>query len=260
MATRQEIPGARFRKIGATFPAGYRRAAMRRTLSVLLALLALAGASVDAAPGASTPGSQRTLELVKAWVHGQYNNQAQFDSDVRKDLPPGQIHRLMHQFFAPVTVTIPGIHGYLVYQHASADGSLNPDVLFRIGLLQYLTDPASGRLVQRELNFKDGGPWKNAHQNQEILKKATMADFNVNPGCDFYLEAKADGSEIRGTLKEKACTMYSPGIKMTLYAEDAVVIRPAEYWFWGRFVDDSGKVRWGIESEELYQLHRVGGK
>lgn len=232
---------------------------MRLALLAVLASLTIATTAAPAANGASNPEAERTLKLVKAWVHGHYNNQAQFDRDVKADLPPGQIHRLMNQFFAPVTVEIPGIEGYLVYQHASADGSLNPDVLFRIGLLQYLTDPASGKLVQRELNFKDGGPWKNAHQRQEILKKATMADFNVNPGCDFYLTANPAGTEINGTIKEKACSMYSPGIKMTLYAEDAVRITANEYGFWGRFVDDTGKVRWGTESMELYQLFRVSG-
>ncbi len=228
---------------------------MRNGIVLFLALLACA--ATPAAPAAAETEAARTLALVKAWVHGSYNNKEQFERDVAADLPPEKIHRQMNQFFAPVTVTIPGIDGYLVYQHASADGSFNPDVLFRIGLLQYITDPATGKLVQRELNFKDGEPWKNAHRRQEILEKARMADFNVNPGCDFYLTANAQGTEIRGTMKEKACTMYSEGIKMTLYAEDAVLIRPDEYGFWGRFVDGSGKVRWGTESEELYRLVRV---
>lgn len=228
---------------------------MRHVIFALL-LATLAGA-VQAAPAASTPEAERALKLVKAWVHGKYNNKEQFDGDVAANLPPEKIHRQMNQFFAPVTVAIPGIDGYLVYQHASADGSLNPDVLFRVGLLQYVTDPASGQLVQRELMFKDGGPWKNAHQKPELLAKAKMEDFNVNTGCDFFLTANAGGTEVAGKMKDKACTMYSSGLKMTLYAQDAVFIRPNEYGFWGRFVDDSGKVRWGTESEELYRLRRV---
>jgi hypothetical protein len=228
---------------------------MRHGIFILL-LAALASAA-PAAPAASTPESERTLKLVKAWVHGSYDNKAQFEREVAANLPPEKIHRQMNQFFAPITVGIPGIDGYLVYQHASADGSLNPDVLFRVGILQYITDPASGKLVQRELMFKDDKPWKNAHQRQEILAKAKMEDFNVNPGCDFFLTANTEGTEVTGKMKDKACTMYSAGLKMTLYAQDAVFIRPAEYGFWGRFVDDSGKVRWGTESEELYRLQRV---
>ena len=42
--------------------------------------------------------------LVRAWVHGQYTNKAQFESDLARKLPPEQIHRQLHQFFAPLTV------------------------------------------------------------------------------------------------------------------------------------------------------------
>jgi hypothetical protein len=86
-----------------------------------------------------------------------------------------------------------------------------------------------------------------------------MADFNVNPGCDFYLTANPERTEVSGEIRKNACSMYSPGIKMTLYAQDAVLIRENEYGFWGRFVDDTGKVRWGNESNELYRLMRVSG-
>lgn len=207
----------------------------------------------------ATPSSARTLALVKAWVRGQYDNRAQFESDVAKDLPPEEIHRHLHQFFAPVTVAVPGIEGYLVYQHASADGSMDPRLISRVGLLQFITDPATGQLVQRELNFRDGAAWTNAHRDPARLAKATMADVKVNPGCDFYLETNAAGTEIRGRMTERACTMWSEGLKMTLYAEDAVLIRPDEYHFWGRFVDDAGKLRWGTASRELYRLVRVSG-
>jgi len=227
----------------------------------LLALASLALATLSTLATAATApvatDAQRTLALVKQWVHGTYNNKAQFDGDLARKVPPTELHRMMNQFFAPVTVAVPGIEGYLVYQHASADGSLEPRTIFRVGLLQFITDPATGKLVQRELNFRDGEPWKNAHLKPELLAKATMADVNVNPGCDFLLEANAAGTEVSGRMKERACTMYSDALKMTLYAEDAVVIRPDEYHFWGRFVDDKGTVRWGTQSRELYRLVRV---
>lgn len=226
-------------------------------LSLLLGLGNLASGLVSAAP--SSGDAVRTLRLVHAWVHGQYNNTAQFESDLARKLPPEQIHRQMHQFFMPLTVEIPGIDGYLVYQHASVDGSFSPSSLIRIGLLQYFTDPQTGSLVQRELNFRDAERWKNAYQKPQLLRQLTMADFEVKSGCDFVLTANAEGSEITGVMQERACTLYSEGLETMLYARDAVVIRPDEYQFWGQFVDDGGVVRWGTESAEYYRMFRVVG-
>lgn len=226
---------------------------------LVTAVLVSLGATANAA---ETPGknaeAERTLALVKAWVHGSYDNQAQFQGDVARHAPVTELHRLMHQFFAPVTVKVPGIEGYLVYQHASADGSFDPRSVFRVGLLQYLVD-AEGRLVQRELSFRDGERWKNAWRQQELLARATLADVTVNPGCDFHLQADAAGTVVNGVMTPKACTMFSDALKATLYAEDAVVIGPDEYQFWGRFVDDAGQVRWGTASRELYRLQRTAG-
>jgi len=229
---------------------------MRNRFVLLLGLLG-AVAVADAAPPSAD--AARTLELVRAWVHGQYNNQAQFESDLARKLPPEQIHRQLHQFFAPLTVPIPGIEGYLVYQHASVDGSFSLPSLIRIGLLQYFTDPQSGRLVQRELNFRDGERWKNVYQKPELLQAIRMSDFEVKPGCDFVLATNVEGTEVTGVMQERACTLYSEGLKTMLYARDAVVIRPDEYQFWGQFVDDSGAVRWGTESNEYYRMFRVSG-
>jgi hypothetical protein len=225
-----------------------------RQLAALLAAGLLAGGN---APAAGTDQAQRTLALVKAWVGGQYNNRAQFERDLQRQVPPAEMHRTMHQFFAPVTVAIPGIAGYLVYQHASLDGSARPEAIFRVGLLQFFPDPKTGQLVQRELNFRDGAPWKNAYLRPDQLRTAQAGDFIVNPGCDFYLATNAAGTEVRGTMPERSCTLWSEGLKMTLYAQDAVLITPQQYGFWGRFVDAQGTVRWGTASRELNLLDRV---
>jgi hypothetical protein len=228
---------------------------MRKRLVFLLGLLLSSPMLAGTAPPSAD--AARTLELVRAWVHGQYDNQAQFESDLARKLPPEQIHRQLHQFFAPLTVPIPGIDGYLVYQHASVDGSFSPPSLIRIGLLQYFTDPQSGKLVQRELNFRDAERWKNVYQKPDLLQQIRMSDFEVKPGCDFVLSANAESTEVVGVMQERACTLYSEGLRTTLYARDAVVIKPDEYQFWGQFVDDSGAVRWGTESSEYYRMLRV---
>ena len=41
-----------------------------------------------------------------------------------------------------------------------------------------------------------------------------------------------------------------------LIADDAVMIRPDEFWFLGRFVDETGKVMWGNASKEPVKMVR----
>jgi len=226
----------------------------RRLLIPLLLLLS----AVAPAPAATPDDGARTLALVRQWVHGRYHNQAQFDRDIAAGVPDAQIHRVMHQLFVPVRVPVPALAGYLVFQQASANGSEDPATIVRVGLVQYVPDAATGQLRQRELNFRNPEAYKNAHRHQDVLRNLTVADFNVDTGCDFWLSMTADGREVRGQMKGQACRFWSRGIRQELIADDAVVIRPAEYWFWGRFVDATGKVRWGTESPELNQLVRVG--
>jgi hypothetical protein len=225
---------------------------------VALVCLLLLASAPGAAPDPRADG-ERTLRLVRAWVHGRYNNQAQFDRDLAAEVPDRIMHRLMHQLFVPVPVAVPALAGYLVFQQSSVNGSTDPRTIARVGLLQFLKDPATGQLRQRELNFRNPEPWKNAHLHPEILKNVTIADVNFSASCDFYLDAAPDGHEITGAMKGHDCRLFSPGIAMELTADDAVVIRPDEYWFWGRYVDGNGKVRWGTESTELNRMVRVSG-
>lgn len=46
----------------------------------------------------------------------------------------------MHQLFVPLTVDVPAIPGYLVFQQSSVDGSDDPEAIFRVGLLQFFVD------------------------------------------------------------------------------------------------------------------------
>ena len=228
---------------------------MTRLLLATLSLIAAATMALAAGPPASE--AERTLALIKQWVQGQYNSKAQFESDIARKVPDDEVHREMHQLFAPVTVPVPGLEGYLVFQQSAADGSTDPQMIGRVGLLQFLPDAASGAVIQRELNFRNKDPYKNAHLDQDVLRKVTLADFNVNTGCDFFLTANPAGTEIAGAMKEGACRMKNPGTGKDMIADDAVVIRPDQFWFRGKFRDEAGRVVWGTESPEMNKLVRV---
>ena len=141
-----------------------------------------------------------TLQLVKQWVRGYYNNVVQAEADMATDLPPEQMHRPMHQLFVPVEV--PGIEGYILYQQSSMDGSENPAMIFRHGLMQYIPDENSDALLQRELYFKDAEPFKNAHRNPEILTNVTLEDMTWDEGCDFYLAIFDSQTTCHSTLRD----------------------------------------------------------
>jgi hypothetical protein len=160
----------------------------------------------------------------------------------------------MHQLFVPVDA--PSIEGYIVYQQSSADGSENPTMIFRHGLMQYIPDEDSDALLQRELYFKDAEPYKNTHRNPEILLDMTLEDMTWDAGCDFYLTTNDAGTLVSGPLTDGACVMFNQGLQKNMYADDVVEITATEFRFRGRFVDEEGNVLWGTQSDVLNTMIR----
>ncbi len=216
-----------------------------RTAGIIFTAAALAACN-------PAPPENAALELIQKWVNGSYSNVAQAEADIAAGLPPEKMHRAMHQLFAPVEV--PGIDGYIVYQQSSMDGSENPAMIFRHGLMQYIEDPESHTLRQRELYFKDGERFKNAHRNPEILADLTLDDMTWDEGCDFHLTPNADGTMVSGPLIERACVLFNQGLQQNMYADDLVEITTTEYRFRGRYIDADGNVMWGTNSGELNRL------
>jgi hypothetical protein len=224
---------------------------------LLLAALPAFPADPDASPAAGGPTSaEQTLRHIRAWVAGQYDNSTQAAQDLANPaIPDDEKHRVMHQLFVPVPVEVPAIPGYLVYQQSSVDGSEDPPTIVRAGLLQFFVDEA-GQVHQRELNFKDLDAFKNAHRDPERLKGLTLDQFRFDSGCDFLLTPSPSGREVGGPMRPGACHFFSKGLNKELTADDAVTIRPDEYWFLGRFVDETGKIMWGNASDQPVKLVR----
>lgn len=198
------------------------------------------------------------LKLIPEWVQGAYDNSAQYERNANNDsVPDHDKHRMFFQIFSPVSVD--WLDGVTIWQQSSPDGSNDPDWVTRAGLLWYFSDPDTGTIRQRELNLKEDRriDFVNAHQKPSLLEALSWNDVEWNEGCDFYLRFYPEIPEIRGPIKKNYCHFYSDTLGKELYADDEIVIRPSQYWFRGRFVDDSGNVMWGNESEELNKLVRV---
>jgi hypothetical protein len=219
---------------------------MKATL-LLIALTVTALVTACEQP-AKTPAGQ-TLRLVKQWVQGEYNNVAQSEADLLAQLPPEITHRPMYQLFAPVDA--PLLEGYIVYQQSSLDGSTSPGMIFRHGLMQYFPNEDDSLLHQRELYFKDADSYKNTQLRPEIVANITLDDITWDSGCDFHLQRNAAGTLVSGPITENGCVVFNQGLQKNMYADDVVEITETEYRFRGRFVDDTGTVVWGTESDEL---------
>jgi hypothetical protein len=231
-----------------------------RLLNRLAIVLSLGLVSAAIAQKAETdphlPAAQ-TLDLVGRWVHGYYDNQAQADRDFAADLPDAEQHRLMHQLFAPVNVDVPDLPGYLVFQQSSTDGSLDPEWIVRVGLLQFFVDQQLGMVRQRELSFKTPRAFFNAHLAPSKLAELTPEDVTFDAACDFLLLVEPNGGVVSGDIPAGGCRLFNEGLGRDMIADDRLEIRPDQYWFRGRYVDEAGQVMWGTTSAELNKLVRV---
>ncbi|MDJ0928850.1 MAG: CpcT/CpeT family chromophore lyase [Gammaproteobacteria bacterium] len=193
------------------------------------------------------------MELIKAWVHGNYDNTAQAQADIDNNVPDEFKHRQMFQLFVPIEM--PNIPGHTVYQQASVDGSLEPDRIWRNGVLQFFADPDTNTIRERELNFKEPEKFHNAQFRPDSLRDLTLDAFTWNPGCDFFLKPDADGTAVRGRVGD--CRLPLPGRDGDMIADDEVVITPDEFWFLGRYKDEVGNVMWGNASDEHVKMRRT---
>ena len=219
---------------------------------LLIGLLLAASAGAD--EGIS-PDVQQTLQLVKQWVRGGYDNRAQAQADVESEVPDELKHREMHQLFAPTE--IPALAGFLVYQQASVDGSTDPDRIWRNGVLQFLPDPASESLRMRELRFREPARFHNAQFERGKLAELTLEDFEWDAGCDFFLRTADGGTRVAGPIAANSCRLEAPGTGEQLVADDEVVITADEFWFLGRYVNAAGRIMWGNASPEHVKLRRT---
>jgi hypothetical protein len=225
---------------------------------ILALLLCVSGLCVcgPAAQAADEPmdkaGIEKTIALIQQWLGGNYSTKAQYEADQASDKPDNEKHRLMYQLFKRVEV--PGLAGTIFFEQGSRDGSTDPDMIWRSGFAQILPDETLGVVRFRELEVKDKNAWRNAHLDPQKLKSLSAKDVTWEAACDFLIKLNPDGTSIGGPIPKMQCSRINEGTGERMYADDAIVIKPGEFWFLGRYVDAKGQHVWGNESDELNKL------
>ncbi len=222
---------------------------LRTIISLTAASLLLTACSED-----TSSDLNKTLRTIDAWVlDGMYSTAAQVAQEDAENVPEDKRHNLMHQLF--VRVDMEGIEGVTYFQQGSYDGTV--ESTFRAGILQFFIDEELGVIRQRELNFKDVPSFINAYQDPEKIASITPDDVIWDEGCDFHLTLDAKAGEVRGPMLDNACYLPEEQFGQVMVAEDKVVIKPGEFWFLGRYVNEDGVVVWGNESDVLNKMRHI---
>ena len=222
-----------------------------RLNSLFLAASLIVGA-LPAHAGMSPAETKAAMDLIGRWIGGNYSTQAQYEADQAADIPDNEKHRLMFQLFKRVEV--PGFDRILFFEQGSRDGSDDPDMIWRSGMVQVLPDDREGVLRYRELAFKDQTPWRNAHRTPEKFSTLTKDMVTWDVKCDFLLTLNQDKTELAGPILPKACGRMNEGTGQLMYADDRIAVRNGEFGFLGRHVDAEGRHIWGNESDVLNWL------
>lgn len=216
----------------------------------IAALLMLLSAPAHA--GMSPAEIQKSMALIGQWMGGNYSTAAQYEADQASNKPDTEKHRMMYQLFKRIDA--PAFPGLVFFEQGSRDGSEDPDMIWRSGLVQIIPDEKLGVIRYRELAFKDQAPWHNAHRTPAKFKSLTPDMVTWDANCDFLVSLNAAGTEIAGPIPAKACGRKNDGTGEMMYADDRISIRPGAFGFLGRYVDAKGNHVWGNESGELNQL------
>ena len=222
---------------------------MRRrddTLRFLFALTALclaanvALAKPDTADNA-VDNAARTLALIDAWIGGTYDNSAQIATEVAAGIPEDEQGMRLHQVITPVRLT--GFDGLTFYSQLTNDGMV--DTLLAVGLYHFYPDADSERVVMSLRMFDDTVRFTDAHLEPERLQGVSPDDVHSTDGCEFYLSANADGTQVEGAMKEHSCFPVSRRTGQRLMHVDELIIKPGEFWNNARYYDLDGNFLFG---------------
>lgn len=216
----------------------------------LFALVLINGGQINASQADEI---NATMDSIRAWFGGTYDNSAQVAEDMAKNLPADKVHMPLHQVVAPVTID--GFGGLTYYQQLTNDGTT--DTLLGIGIYQFQPDPVTGKVKMRLHIFNDPDRFVDAHLDPGKLQDVTLDDVHSSVGCSFYFSLSEDGTNVKGVMGEPGCFPISRSTGKKIHHIDELIIRPGELWNNARYYDLEGNLLFGNATGEYAKQVRI---
>ncbi len=228
---------------------------MNYLFSVFVVTISLIAFDAKADSHSQNDDAQATLDLVKEWIGGTYDNRAQVDSDVANNVPQDERFMAMHQIVTPVDVK--AIDGITFFSQLTNDGTT--DTILGIGIYQYYIDAESGQVAMKLHIFNENESYANAHLDLAKVEAVTLDDVHSTEGCGFYLTLAEDKSHIKGEMRENSCYPISRSTGTKIQHLDELMIKPGELWNNARYYDLEGNQLFGNVTGEYAIQVRIDG-
>lgn len=226
---------------------------MNYLFSVFVITISLISFDATADGNSQNDNNQITLNLIKEWVGGTYDNRAQVETDISNDVPQDERFMPMHQIVTPVDVK--AFDGLTYFSQLSNDGTT--DTILGVGIYHYHIDAESGQVTMRLYMFNDVENYTNAHLDLAKLEAVTLDDVHSTEGCGFYLTLAEDKSHIKGEMKENSCYPISRSTGNKIQHLDELMIKPGELWNNARYYDLEGNQLFGNVTGEYAKQVRI---
>ncbi len=224
-----------------------------RHLAAFLALFAFAAPAVVAQEAGEI---EVTLELIKEWLGGTYDNSAQVEMDIANNVPADERFISIHQIVMPLEIE--GFDGLMFFQQLSNDGT--PDTLLQVHLYQYEPDPDSGMVRRRLHLFNDENRYINAHLDLSKFDGLTMDDVHppdTSGGCDYHFSPSDDRTELIGVMMGEGCFPIHPETGQKIQHIDELIIKDGQIWNNPTYYNLDGNLLFGNVTGDYQKQVRI---
>jgi CpeT/CpcT family (DUF1001) len=218
-------------------------------VSLMGCMLCVGAGSLLVACAAQRQSKEHEVDLaqITRWLPGNYNNNAQHDSDVRAGKKPP--HEALAISIVPIDSPIMGAHAFYLQEMAADDSR-------RVMLQQVLSFEQTGKdqIKESVATLVEPRRWRDAHLTPELLTAITLDDLTPMSGCDLFWKRNEVGFVAANDPRRchSSDRMTDAAARNELRAE----LKSTELSLSEQSYDESGTLAAGRADEPFYRFHK----